>query len=89
MKDVVEFQKQAGSHVHESTEEPGMMIVGEVVPDWVRLPPQLGGGRRVVAGHRTCRCPCGSPHEVRELDLGENLFVAECGIKGFLWYNRK
>lgn len=88
-----EFNRRAGSNVHDSTEDPSMQLVGDVVPDWVRLPPELGGGRRTVLAHKQVECPCRRGHKSRELALGEHqgkqLFVAECKIAGqFLWYAR-
>lgn len=66
-----------------------MQILGfDVIPDWVRLPAQLGGGRRAVLGNKVVTCPCGGPHKVRELDLGDRMFVAECPVKNFMWYRR-
>lgn len=84
------FTKKAGERVSSSTEDPSMFLVGDTVPDWVELPAELGGGRRDVLGSRQVRCPCGrGEHSVRELDLGEQLHVAECPVRGFLWYRRE
>ena len=85
------FIKRAGDNAHQSTEDPAMQLFGDVVPDWVDVPPQAGGGRRTVQRHCIITCPCNPhapKHKVRELDLGRNLFVSECPHRGFLWYNR-
>ena len=68
-----------------------MHLIGNVIPDWVDVPREAGGGRRTVRGHRIVKCPCDitPDHEVRELDLGDRLYVSECKHKGFLWYRRK
>jgi len=89
MTESAKFTKYAGDPVAQSTEDPAMQLVGTFVPDWVTLPAELGGGRRTVQGHAVVRCPCGQRHAVQELDLGANLFVAECSFKGFLWYRRQ
>lgn len=89
---VEKFEKRAGSGTLQSTEDPAMQIVGDVIPEWVTVPDALGGGRRTVQGHKRkpciCElsgCDCGG-HEAIVLDLGDNMFVAECEHKGFLWF---
>ena len=64
----------------------GMVVVG--VPDWVRLPPQLGGHQVRVIGAGQGPCPsCGAP--VAHLDLEGNLGVAHCECAGYQWYRTK
>lgn len=66
-----------------------MLLVGDVVPDYVNLPSDLGGGRRDVVSHCMVMCPCRGEHQSRELSLGEKLYVAECKTSAqFLWYRR-
>ena len=81
------FQKRAGSDVHESTEDETMVLVGDVIPDWVRLPAELGGARVPVHGATAAPCPmCRDGHPVRHLKVEGSLGVAECRQHGFVWY---
>lgn len=69
------------------TEEPALLM-GSGVPDWVRLPDQLGGTRVRVTEVVTRACPCGKG-DARHLLLGEatGICVAECPHgSGFMWY---
>lgn len=75
------------------SEEPGgavCMVFGDTDPDWVELPPQLGGGRKRVEEVFYSACPCVKKdklfHSVRHLRIEGGLGVAECIHKGFLWY---
>lgn len=63
------------------------------VPDWVRLPPQLGGSQARVTGGFMANCPCGREHETWHLrtnamNNGKALHVAECPFGGFMWHTR-
>lgn len=83
------FERQAGSPVavSASSEEPAILM-GVEVPDWVRLPDQLGGARVRVTASMTRRCPCGKG-DARHLILNEatGIRVAECPHgSGFMWY---
>ncbi len=98
MKQIEQFTREAGVGYSRSVEDESTYILGDPVPEWVDLPGNLGGGRRVVVGHREITCPCGQ-HRTRELDLGPGLnvrtneattlCVAECEGQGFLWYERR
>lgn len=63
-------------------------VLGKQPPDWVCLPDALGGTRQRVLGAGEAPCVCGTEHAVWHLALGDGLYVAECGDRGFLWYNR-
>ena len=81
------FEKSPGSEVHESTEDETMVLIGAVIPDWVRLPAELGGARVRVLGAFEAPCPlCGDDHSVRHLRVEGGLGVAECHEHGFVWY---
>lgn len=79
--------------VEVETEMGPAVLVGDLaVPDRVRLPPELGGGKvRVVGSFRAC-CPkhepgrWGEPGETLVLDLGK-LMVAECVTCGFVFFS--
>jgi hypothetical protein len=60
------------------------------VPDWVRLPAELGGTSVRVLGATKVPCPCGSSHfsKVYVLDEPTGIQVAECRDRGFLWFRR-
>ena len=68
-----------------------MVLVYDGVPDWVTMPPELGGGRVNVKHGRKGPCPCGRGHEVLILVLDEptGIQVAECSVKGFMWFRPK
>jgi len=86
------FNKRAGSNVATSIDDASMQLVGDFVPDTVRLPPELGGHVARVLEARLAPCPRGE-HLVRHLALdsdpraGSQVHVAECAEHGgFLWY---
>ncbi len=87
------FNKTPGATVLPSTEDEAMFLItssNDLVPDTVRLPQQLGGFHTRVVGSSKINCPCEGDHVVLDLELEEdNLHVAECPIRGFLWYRRK
>jgi len=62
------------------------LLLSDGPPDWVRLPPELGGASSRVLGAFTAPCVCEDSHTVRHLTVGDGLYVAECGANGFLWY---
>ena len=59
---------------------------GADTPDWVRLPEELGGTVAEVIFSSEKTCVCGVDHKVRHLDLAGGVSVAECVIRGYLWY---
>lgn len=80
------FEKRAGEPVSPSQDDPHMTLIGDYVPDWVRLPPELGGSQQRVTGVAVERCPR-ADHRVRHLKLDNGVCVAECAAHGgFLWY---
>ena len=84
----MKFDVRPGDRVLQSEEDPSMVLVYDGVPDWVRLPAQLGGARvNVLHGVRE-PCPCGGDHGVLVLVLDEptGIRVAECPARGFLWH---
>jgi hypothetical protein len=69
-------------------EEESAFITSDQVPDWVRLPAELGGVRLRVTGGRAGACPvCGAP--ARHLLCEGGYGVAECLKDGFVWYMRR
>ena len=57
---------------------PNEELIGARAPDWVRLPPELGGDKvRVIRSE-------GSPPR-RDLILENGMKVAHCPIDGFVW----
>ena len=83
------FEKKAGSPVHKGIEDESMLMVGYVIPDWVRLPPDLGGGQVAVVDSHMGLCPMCKEAGVQHLKLESGLGVAECGQHGFVWYGRR
>jgi hypothetical protein len=80
------FTMQAGGLVHPHEEDPSMILIDMGVPDWVRLPPGLGGHQcKVVSAENTTCVGCGD-HNVRHLKLDVGVRVCECPERGFLWY---
>lgn len=82
------FKKVPNANVLPSTEDETMALVGPVVPDWVRLPPELGGREVRVRDAFTAPCPLCKGGEVTHFTLEGNLGVAECGSHGFVWYRK-
>ena len=80
------FEKRVGDKALANDE--GAVLIGDLTPDWVRLPAVLGGARvRVVSAHGA-PCPkCGDDaRAVQHLRMEGGLGVAECGAHGFVWY---
>lgn len=87
------FQVQPGDRVLQDEDEPTALLIYDGVPDWVTLPPELGGGRANVKHGVRGVCPCKRGHEVLILVLdaqhqGKELLVAECPSNGYLWHTR-
>lgn len=74
--------------------DPSMTLVGDIWPEWVRLPEDLGGKRaEVIGGVSDWPCRCGSTHTGAVLDANVNgmkVLVVQCNTEGynegFLWY---
>ena len=82
------FDRKPGSKVALGKTDPNSLMLGADVPDWVRLPDELGGAKKRVAKALLGPCiSCQDGHSVRHLLLeGSRIAVAECEAKGFLWY---
>lgn len=77
------FTKTPGNPV----EEDGMVLVNTAPPDWVRLPPDLGGRQVRVVGSYQAPCPkCQAAADVPHLETEGGICVAECEACGFVWY---
>lgn len=84
------FTKEPGSNVAIGSDDPKMLLIGVSQPDWVRLPPELGGVRVRVKSVGVGPCPRTGDHDVRHMELEGDVCVAECGAHGgFLWYRRR
>jgi hypothetical protein len=84
------YERGPGEIVHTSTEEPGVLLLAVDPPDWVGLPPELGGGKLRVLGAFEAECPmCKDGKMVRHVSVEHGYFVAECVTHGFIWYKRK
>jgi hypothetical protein len=84
------FTKKPGDVVLQGDDDPAMLIVGADVPDWVRLPSELGGAQLRVEGAHAAPCPrCRAPEPVRHLVLADLYGVAECPACAFVWYRRR
>lgn len=84
------FEKKPGESVAQGIDEPEALLIGAEKPDWVRLPPNLGGAQVRVTGSFNGPCvSCKDKHTVRHLTLEGGISVAECGSRGFLWYRVK
>ena len=83
----MKFEAEPGDRVLQSEEDPTMLLIYDGIPDWVRLPPELGGQRVDVKHGVRGDCPCGE-HETLILILDEptGIRVAECPVKGYLWH---
>jgi len=84
------FHRQPGEQVAHSEDTPNMVLLGSGAPDWVRLPPELGGDTLRVRGHFRGACPkCEACPDCAHLVLDADYGVAECVAHGFLWYRRR
>ena len=83
------FDRKPGGLISPSTTEPGAALVGKPRPDWVRLPPELGGGEVRVLDSKAGLCPVCRDHSCQHLQLDAEVDVAECPARGFLWYRRR
>ena len=84
------FERGPGEIVHLSTEEPGVLLLSVGPPDWVGLPPELGGAQLRVLGAFMAECPmCKDSVPVRHVGAEQGYYVAECEAHGFIWYQRK
>jgi hypothetical protein len=88
-KMIERFSKNAGQYAMTSQDDQTMILLGNPVPDYVTLPPELGGGDRPVKDTFVGDCPItGTP--CRHLNLGEfngkTLYVAES--TQFFWYTK-
>lgn len=90
------FDKRPGQHTLASVEHPDprcdeailLVMDGSAVPDWVRLPPELGGGQRRVLSKDAAPCvQCRERGFVYALDGDEGYHVSECMAGcGFSWF---
>jgi hypothetical protein len=71
-----------------TAEEDGLTWVfpASMLPDWIRLPAELGGATERVVSAAVGRCPL-CDRTVRHLHA-ETAHVAECRDCGFCWYRR-
>lgn len=82
--------KNDGSGLAECVDDPNMAIVGDYIPDWVRVPdesPDRPGEQLKVLGHTNAVCPKCQVKTCRILQLEHNFRVAECKPGcGFVFY---
>jgi len=85
--DVIWGERSVGSPVAVGENEHGGHVIISDTPDWIRLPPTLGGTDHRVANTYSRPCPCGEAHEAKTFDLtGTDVHVSECIDRGFLWW---
>jgi hypothetical protein len=81
------FNRRPGDVAAIGRDDPTMLLLGGDVPDWVKVPPEAGGGTAKVLASFKAPCPmCKEGGDVRHLKLEGNLGVAECTEHGFVWY---
>ena len=87
---MMRFTKSPGDTVLQSAEdETTILFTGKnSPPDSVWLPRELGGQNVRVRSHQVTACVCGAEHPslILVLDEPTGICVAECIIKGFLWF---
>lgn len=87
------IQEGYGPNSLDEREFVGAVIIADR-PDWVRLPPELGGEQARVLADIQRACPCGAGHISRCFVLDavrgdKHVAVAECivGVSGqFYWF---
>lgn len=80
-----------GSGIALSEDDTGLIMVGDYIPDWVRVPaesPIRPGDKLKVLGYELKDCPkCKRSRPVRHLKLEDDFRVAECKPGcGFVFY---
>lgn len=96
MSDTLWFDVKPGETVTDVTNQMGggteghVLLVHQGCPDWVRLPPELGGQQVRVLRAEQGTCPCGK-HVTRILVLDEpsGIKVAECPAVGYQWFRQR
>ncbi len=86
------FDKKPGQDPVQVAEDgSAMTVLGGGAPDWVRLPPELGGVRTRVTGSGRAPCPkCGAGGSLHMETDADSICVAECvGVCGFVWYRMR
>ena len=83
------YDRRPGAVVAPSTTDPTEVLVGRPRPDWVRLPPELGGGQARVLGATVEGCPLCKNHQCQHYALADGIGVAECPDHGFIWFKRR
>ena len=84
--------RQDGSDVAVCTDDPHVLLIGDLTPDWVQLPdelpiPEFSGMRVRVLASVSGVCPVCKRPGVRHLMLEHQLGVAACQPGcGFLFY---
>lgn len=81
-------EAKPGDTVYVGGPEKNEIMIGVNLPDWVRLPPELGGQQLKVVGDHYGPCPKNNQHEAHHIFLDGNINVAECvTCKEFIWYS--
>ena len=89
MSDTMWFNKQPGDVAGVGVDDPTALLIADV-PDWVRLPPDLGGQQVRVTEGFAAPCPmCSGAGDVKHLRTTQGICVAECSKHGFVWYRNK
>lgn len=84
------FQRKAGDEFSIHHEDESVVLIGDQTPDWVKLPPELGGATLRIASSFRMECPmCEDGAPVRHFACSDGYGVAECSRHGFVWYRRK
>ncbi len=94
MGDVVWFTRRAGEFVREVDVavvdgEEGVLLMGDLrCPDWVQMPPELGGGQVRVEAVGRAPCICCEPPKLDRVHyrLANGYRVVECPGVGFSIY---
>jgi len=77
------FEKKPGGPMAGELDGGYAVVIGE--PDWVRLPPELGGAQERVLAIKRAECPKCRERIAKHYAL-ETVFVAECNDCGFIFY---
>ena len=81
-------------HVAQGSEKYGdptelLMASADAMPDWVKLPDEIGGQTLKPVRQFGQECPmCANGKLVRHMECTEGYYVAECPRHGFVWYRR-
>lgn len=83
----LECEMKAGQMPVYKSKNGKVLAVGRIEPQWIKLPPELGGRKVEITETFIARiCKCGK-HPAKVLILKRDYIVVEC-TNGYMWINK-